>query len=111
MRKSFSDQKLVPTNYYSNITPFFPYLYLYLFNINILVGIPKDIPWKRDKGYPLPTDTSFECPRDRLVGVENVVNEAVGIIKEHLPAQTRVPPLALFRLYRGGKTTVVIINI
>lgn len=72
----------------------------------MLYRIPTDIPWVRDKGYPLPYDSKTECPKDLLVGVDEVVKEAVQVIKNNLPLSLRVPPLALTRMYRGGKTTV-----
>lgn len=72
-----------------------------------MVQIPKDQRWERNKGYPLTSYLEVECPRNRLVGVEETIQEAIAIIQKNIPNDHRVPPLALVRMYRGGKTTVL----
>jgi hypothetical protein len=52
-----------------------------------------------------------ECPRDKLVDLEDVIQEARDLVMAELPKETgesggyRVPPLVISRLARGGKST------
>jgi hypothetical protein len=51
------------------------------------------------------------CPLDKLVGLDDVVEKSLEIVMEGLCDETsnthRVPPFAITRLARGGKTTAL----
>jgi hypothetical protein len=55
--------------------------------------------------------TSVECPVEKLVGFGNIIETACGMVIEELSRPPtdfhRRPPLALFGLARGGKTTTL----
>ena len=54
-----------------------------------------------------PTLDSGECPREKLVDVDNAVNMAIDIIATLANDCVRVPPIVISRVYRGGKTTLI----
>ena len=72
-----------------------------------MIQIPIGLSWTRNKGYPLPNYPEIECPKEYLVGVDKTVEEAITIIQNNLSRVHRVPPLALIRMSRGGKTTIL----
>ena len=71
------------------------------------IRIPYDVPFSKEPANAV--TGSDECPH--LVGLAPIIEEAVGIILEHLPKKLstgyRVPPLAFTSLARGGKTTAL----
>ena len=72
-----------------------------------LFRIPNHNILTRVKGYTLPPCGERECPREYLVGIDETIEEALEIITRNLKQSHRVPPLAIVRMYRGGKTTIL----
>lgn len=80
--------------------------------------VPRDLPFTRkveeaENFIEFPFDS---CPRDKLVGVESVLTDALKIIIRNAPRQvstesgrSRVPPLIYSSLSRGGKSTFLML--
>ena len=74
--------------------------------LNHLINIPSHRPWRSvDKLCPFLG--GGECPREKLVDVDNAVSTAVEIVANLKNESERVPPIVISRVYRGGKTTLI----
>jgi hypothetical protein len=71
------------------------------------INVPRQRPW-RAIHLPCPDIAGGACPPENLVDMDRTVKAAKAIAQEHLDMEIRVPPIVVSRLYRGGKTTMLI---
>eukprot|EP01033_Poteriospumella_lacustris_P006919 gene6919-4985_t len=70
------------------------------------IRIPQQRHWSKLECDNLPR-FAFECPRERLVAMDDTIQQGLQLVEDGVDGIFRVSPLVIARLYRGGKTTVL----